>query len=78
MVYLNTVELGGETVFPLLGRAFTPVACLALVWNNLHPDGSPNHTTLHEALPVLQGRKYVITKWFRQHPLPPQALGKAD
>jgi prolyl 4-hydroxylase len=65
MVYLNSVVLGGETVFQRLGRAFTPIAGLALVWNNLHPSGAPNHATLHEALPVQRGRKYVITKWFR-------------
>ncbi len=65
MVYLNAVELGGETVFERVGRAFTPVPGLALAWNNLHADGSPNHATLHEAMPVERGRKYVITKWFR-------------
>lgn len=68
MVYLNSVPLGGETVFERLGRAFTPVPGLALAWNNLHPDGSPNHATLHEAMPVEEGRKYVITKWFRAEP----------
>jgi len=77
MVYLNTVQLGGETLFSTVGRAFSPVAGHALAWNNLHLDGSPNHATLHEALPVQQGRKYVITKWFRSQtgrwsrPVPP-------
>ena len=66
MIYLNTVIHGGETVFEHLGRAFTPVAGTALVWNNLHPDGGPNSHTLHEAMPVEQGVKYVITKWFRE------------
>lgn len=68
MVYLNAVERGGETLFPHLGRAFTPVAGHGLAWNNLHRDGQPNPATLHEALPVLQGRKHVITKWFRERP----------
>lgn len=65
MVYLNAVELGGETCFNRIGRCFTPVPGTAVAWNNLLPDGSPNHHTLHEALPVEAGRKYVITKWFR-------------
>ena len=65
MVYLNAVEHGGQTVFGRIGRAFTPIPGLAVAWNNLLPDGSPNPHTLHEALPVLAGRKYVITKWFR-------------
>lgn len=68
MVYLNPVERGGETVFPRLGRAFTPIAGLGLAWNNLHVGGQPNHETLHEAMPVEQGLKYVITKWFRAEP----------
>lgn len=66
MIYLNTVIHGGETVFEHLGRAFTPVAGTALAWNNLHPDGGPNSHTLHEAMPVEEGVKYVITKWFRE------------
>lgn len=65
MVYLNAVELGGETCFNRIGRCFTPVPGTAVAWNNLLPDGRPNHHTLHEALPVEAGRKYVITKWFR-------------
>ncbi len=68
MVYLNAVQLGGETAFPRIGRRFTPVAGLGLAWNNLHADGSVNHATLHEALPVQEGRKYVITQWFRLRP----------
>ncbi|QPN60451.1 2OG-Fe(II) oxygenase [Synechococcus sp. CBW1002] len=65
MIYLNAVEAGGETRFRLLDRSFTPVPGLALAWNNLMADGSPNPYVLHEALPVRQGCKYVITKWFR-------------
>ena len=65
MVYLNAVELGGETCFKRIGRCFTPVQGLALAWNNLQADGMPNPFTLHEANPVQQGSKWVITKWFR-------------
>lgn len=36
-----------------------------MAWNNLGADGQPNPATLHEALPVIRGLKYVITKWFR-------------
>ena len=65
MVYLNGVEQGGETCFERLGRCFTPVAGMGLAWNNLLMDGAPNPATLHEAMPVLRGQKYVVTKWFR-------------
>ena len=65
MVYLNAVERGGETCFKHLGRCFTPVKGMALAWNNLQADGTPNSFTLHESMPVLEGNKWVITKWFR-------------
>lgn len=65
MVYLNNVEEGGETHFPKIGRSFRPLRGMGVAWNNLLPNGEPNHDTLHEARPVIQGRKYVITKWFR-------------
>jgi prolyl 4-hydroxylase len=65
MVYLNQVEAGGETCFARIGRCFTPQPGLALAWNNLHASGAPNHDTLHEAMPILAGSKYVLTKWCR-------------
>ncbi|QEY32786.1 2OG-Fe(II) oxygenase [Synechococcus sp. RSCCF101] len=66
MVYLNGGCKGGATAFPRLGRRFQPLPGFALAWNNLDPEGRPNHHTLHEAEPVREGRKYVITKWFRE------------
>lgn len=68
MVYLNAVEKGGQTDFPLLGKRFTPVQGTAIAWNNLYMDGTPNPDVLHEALPVVQGNKYIITKWYREKP----------
>lgn len=66
MVYLNVVEKGGETSFRKLDRSYTPIPGFGLAWNNLLADGTPNQFTLHEALPVQSGNKWVITKWFRQ------------
>ena len=66
MVYLNAVESGGETWFQYLGQRFTPRPGLGLAWNNLQEDGIPNRNTLHEAIPVDVGSKWVITKWFRE------------
>ena len=65
MIYLNNVPRGGQTCFKHLGRCFTPIQGMALAWNNLMADGSPNPFTLHEAMPVEEGSKWVITKWFR-------------
>ena len=67
MVYLNSVEDGGETKFELIEREFVPRRGTALAWNNFDSDGvTPNQWTLHEAQPVAQGKKYVLTKWFRE------------
>jgi len=68
MVFLNEVEKGGVTEFPQLGIRIPPQTGALLVWNNACPDGTPNDNTLHAALPVEAGVKYVITKWFRTRP----------
>lgn len=70
MVYLNDVIKGGETKFRRLNRTFVPRRGSAVVWNNLYPDGHGNPFTNHEAMPILEGHKYVITKWFRSKPNP--------
>lgn len=65
MVYLNDVEQGGETEFLELGLKFTPKRGMAVVWNNLNIDGTPNPSTIHQAHPIIAGEKTIITKWFR-------------
>ena len=67
MIYLNSVEDGGETEFPLLGKTFKPQRGLAVIWNSLNPDGTTNANTLHHARPVKKGYKAIITKWFRSN-----------
>jgi len=66
MIYLNDVAEGGATWFPQAGIRVAPRQGLLLAWNNMKPDGSPNEMTLHEGMPVVEGTKYVITKWFRE------------
>ena len=66
MVYLNTVEAGGETEFPELDLTVTPEPGLLIAWNNMDRNGRPNRNTRHAALPVNAGMKYVITQWYRQ------------
>ena len=66
MIYLNDVAEGGATWFPQAGIRVAPRRGLLLAWNNMKLDGSPNEMTLHEGMPVVEGTKYVITKWFRE------------
>jgi prolyl 4-hydroxylase len=56
---------GGATRFVKHDLAVSPKAGMALLWNNLLPDGSPNHETMHCGEPVTSGYKVIITKWFR-------------
>lgn len=65
-VYLNDVSEGGGTYFPYIGHTFYPKQGQAVIWNNLHPDGTPNRHTLHHGMPVEKGKKVIITKWFRE------------
>ena len=68
MIYLNEVEEGGATWFPQAGIKIAPRRGLLLTWNNMNPDGSPYTLTLHEGMPVVEGTKYIVTKWFRERP----------
>ena len=65
MAYLNGVDEGGATDFPTIGLSIPPQPGALLIWNNARADGKPNDATLHAGTPVIQGVKYVITKWFR-------------
>ncbi|MEJ2408950.1 MAG: 2OG-Fe(II) oxygenase [Novosphingobium sp.] len=68
MIYLNDVEAGGATRFKVIGKTIQPERGKLVAWNNRRPDGSPNAATLHHAMKVRKGRKYVITQWHREHP----------
>jgi prolyl 4-hydroxylase len=65
MAFLNKVDQGGETHFVQVGARIEPKPGVLLVWNNALPDGSPNENTLHAGTPVVEGIKYVLTKWYR-------------
>lgn len=66
MIYLNDVEDGGATWFPQAGLRVAPRQGLLLAWDNMQADGSPNPLTIHEGTEVVEGVKYIVTKWFRE------------
>ena len=68
MAYLNTVEEGGDTHFTHVGIKIEPKPGVLMIWNNAHPDGTPNVDTMHAGSPVVRGAKYVITRWYRTRP----------
>lgn len=66
MCYLNDVAEGGATWFPLAGIRVRPKRGLLIAWNNMAADGRPNTATIHEGMAVVEGVKYIVTKWFRE------------
>jgi prolyl 4-hydroxylase len=68
MLFLNRPEAGGATNFPNARARIDPEEGTLLVWNNMQADGTPNFQSLHEGTPIEAGRKYVLTKWFRERP----------
>lgn len=68
MIYLNHVPEGGATRFKVIGKTVQPERGKLLAWNNRRPDGSLNPATLHHAMKVRKGLKYVITRWYREWP----------
>ena len=65
MIFLNDVEQGGETHFTQIGIKIEPKPGVLLIWNNALPDGRPNEGTMHAGTPVIEGAKYIVTKWYR-------------
>ena len=65
MVYLNTDFDGGATRFTEIDCVVQPKTGMALFWNNLNPDGTPNLLTRHCGETVTRGHKVIITKWVR-------------
>lgn len=68
MIYLNEVEAGGATRFKVIDKTIQPERGKLVCWNNRRPDASGNPCTLHHAMKVRKGLKYVITKWYRERP----------
>jgi prolyl 4-hydroxylase len=68
MIYLNDVEEGGETEFWHLNqKRFVPIKGTAVIWKNSDGTGNEKESSLHAGLPVIKGKKIIITKWFREN-----------
>ncbi|HEY9105776.1 MAG TPA: 2OG-Fe(II) oxygenase [Roseateles sp.] len=64
VIYLNTPEAGGSTIFPDIGLDVAPVKGNAVFFSYDRPH--PSTQTLHGGSPVIAGEKWVATKWLRQ------------
>jgi prolyl 4-hydroxylase len=64
VMYLNTPAQGGGTAFPEIGLTVTARRGAAVYFAYEGGDQS----SLHAGLPVLQGEKWIATKWLRERP----------
>ena len=62
--YLNTPKLGGATVFPDIRLDVAPVRGNAVFFSYDRPH--PATRSLHGGAPVIEGEKWVATKWLRE------------
>lgn len=66
VTYLNDVPAGGQTVFPHLGLAFSPVQGHACYFEYGDGQGGVDPRCLHASSRVERGEKWVVTKWMRE------------
>jgi prolyl 4-hydroxylase len=64
VIYLDVPARGGATSFPDLGLQVMPVRGNAVFFS--YERAHPDTRTLHGGSPVLEGEKWVATKWLRE------------
>ena len=64
VMYLNTPEAGGATTFPDVGLDVAPIKGNAVFFSYDRPHAATR--TLHGGAPVIDGEKWVATKWLRE------------
>lgn len=64
VMYLNTPERGGATVFPDVALEVAPIKGNAVFFS--YDRAHPSTRTLHGGAPVVEGEKWVATKWLRE------------
>jgi len=66
LMYLETPEAGGETLFPMVNVAIPAKKGTAVLFHSCLPTGVEDHKSLHGGQPVKEGTKWCLTKWIRQ------------
>lgn len=66
IMYLNDVTTGGATIFPELNLSIFPKKGAALYFSYYNSLGQVNPLTLHGGAPVIEGEKWIATKWIRE------------
>ncbi|AEF04110.1 prolyl hydroxylase family protein [Alteromonas naphthalenivorans] len=67
IIYLNTVNEGGNTTFPKLGMRVSPNKGNMLVFNNSDDKGNVLINSYHAGESTQKENKWLVTKWIREH-----------
>ena len=66
VLYLNDVPNGGATDFPAAGISVTAKQGCAVYFRYMNRHRQLDPLTLHGGAPVLEGEKWIMTKWVRE------------
>jgi prolyl 4-hydroxylase len=65
IMYLNNVTAGGATILPEIKLSIYPKKGSALYFSYFNSLGQVDPITLHGGAPVIEGEKWIATKWIR-------------
>lgn len=66
LIYLCDVPAGGGTRFPSIGLEVRPRRGAGVYFADVDAAGAIDPATLHAGVPVVDGVKYIATRWLRQ------------
>lgn len=66
LLYLNTPDKGGETVFPKANLKIQAKKGKGVLFYNVDDIGATNLRSLHGGSPVISGEKWIATIWLRE------------
>lgn len=67
LLYLNTIEDGGNTCFPKLDLEVRAIKGRMVIFHNCQPETNVRHPhTLHGGMKVISGEKWACNLWFRE------------
>lgn len=66
LVIVERAGSGGATIFPHLRLTLLPEPGDAILWFNMHVDGSRERRSLHGGCPIRAGTKLAMALWIRE------------
>jgi prolyl 4-hydroxylase len=69
------VQQGGETVFPEAGVSVVPRRGNAVYFEYANSRMQVDQSSAHAGAPVIEGEKWIVTKWMRARKFVPAAAG---